>query len=394
MGEIETVDLLIVGSGPAGCSTALHLLQRDPGWARRMLIVDKAVHPREKLCGGGITHLGQNVLARLGLALEPDNFPVKEVRLVYEDLTYSFFGNPVFRIVRRAEFDHWLVRQVEKRGATVRQGEGVVDVRVTDDYVEVTTERAIIRAQVLIAADGSKSFIRRRLKWPGSSHVARLIEVDTPADPRREFEFRDGVAVFEFSAMADDLQGYYWDFPSRVNGQPVMNRGIFDSRRHVAAPKANLPGVLRNALAERGRELDDYKIKGHPIRWYHRRNPVSQPRVLLAGDAAGADALFGEGISLALGYGDVAAQAVDDAFARRDFGFATYRHMLMDHWLMWQLPWRTRLARVAYLLRYPWLVRLGWRIARVVIRFTRWRDPEFVPAETPRLLVESRQGSG
>jgi flavin-dependent dehydrogenase len=232
------------------------------------------------------------------------------------------------------------------------------------------------------------------LKWPGDSRVARLVEVDTPADPRRDFEFKEGVAVFEFSAMADDLQGYYWDFPSMVEGKPVMNRGVFDSRRHGGAPKADLTGVLRRALTRRGKDLDAYKLKGHPIRWYHRQNPISRPRVLLAGDAAGADALFGEGISLALGYGDVAAQAVADAFARQDFSFATYRQMLMDHWLMWQLPWRTRLARVAYLLRYPWLVRFGWRVAQVVIRFTRWRDPNFVPAEPPRLMVESRQGSG
>ncbi|MFW6097498.1 MAG: FAD-dependent monooxygenase, partial [Chloroflexota bacterium] len=49
------VDVLIVGSGPSGMSTALHLVQADAGWAERILVVDKAVHPREKLCGGGVT---------------------------------------------------------------------------------------------------------------------------------------------------------------------------------------------------------------------------------------------------------------------------------------------------------------------------------------------------
>ncbi|MCB0028624.1 MAG: hypothetical protein KDE28_11995, partial [Anaerolineales bacterium] len=68
---VETIDVAIVGSGPAGISTALHLVQRDPAWAGRMVVIDKAVHPRDKLCGGGVTHLGQNVLARLGLSLEP-----------------------------------------------------------------------------------------------------------------------------------------------------------------------------------------------------------------------------------------------------------------------------------------------------------------------------------
>ena len=41
------VDILIVGSGPSGTSTALHLIQQDPAWAQHIVIVDKAVHPRE-----------------------------------------------------------------------------------------------------------------------------------------------------------------------------------------------------------------------------------------------------------------------------------------------------------------------------------------------------------
>ena len=123
MTQIEYVDVLIVGSGPSGVSTALHLVKQDPAWAERLIVVDKAVHPREKLCGGGVTHLGTNVLAGLGLSFEPQHFTVREARLVYEDLSYSFHGDPVIRITRRDEFDHWLVQKAEERGVTVRQGE-------------------------------------------------------------------------------------------------------------------------------------------------------------------------------------------------------------------------------------------------------------------------------
>ena len=63
--------------------------------------------------------MGSNILARLGLSLEPDHFEVREARLVYEDKSYSFYGNPIFRIVRRDEFDHWLVRTAEQRGVHV-----------------------------------------------------------------------------------------------------------------------------------------------------------------------------------------------------------------------------------------------------------------------------------
>ena len=122
MAQIEEVDVLIVGSGPAGISTALHLVQADQSWGNRILVIDKAVHPREKLCGGGITHLGANVLADLGLSIGVKAFPVKEVQLCYQTESYSFFGNPVFQITRRAEFDHWMVQQAENRECKFGKG--------------------------------------------------------------------------------------------------------------------------------------------------------------------------------------------------------------------------------------------------------------------------------
>lgn len=394
MTEKKAVDVLIVGSGPAGTSTALHLLQQDPAWAQRMVMVDKAVHPREKLCGGGITHLGQNILARLGLVLEPRSFDVREVRLIYRDKQYSFFGNPVFRIIRRDEFDHWLVRQVEAQGVPVRQGEAVQAITPHADYVEVVTEKATFHAQVLVAADGSRSFVRRALKWGNDGrHVARLLEVLTPENPLRTPEFRERTAVFDFTRMTDGMQGYYWDFPSYVDGQPMMNRGVFDSRACPQRPKTDLKQDLRASLAERQRKLEDYKLKGHPIRWWDRNGRFAQPRVILVGDAAGADPLFGEGISFALGYGPVAAAAIQHAFARQDYSFADYKARLLADPLFKQLDIRTRLARFAYLMKYPWFVRAGWHVARWVIRFTRWRNPDYVPTDLKLVLDAGTQSS-
>ncbi|MFZ0546719.1 MAG: FAD-dependent monooxygenase [Candidatus Promineifilaceae bacterium] len=388
MKQVEQVDVLIVGSGPAGTSTALHLVRQDRSWAERVVVVDKAVHPREKLCGGGVTHLGVNMLSRLGLAFEPPNFPVRQVKLVYQDQSYTFHGNPVFTIVRRDEFDHWLVQKAEKLGVCVRQGERVTAVTPHDDYVEVETDKAIFQAQVLVAADGSRSKIRQWLKWDDESRVARLLEVLTPEDARRPAEFQEHTAVFDFTRMTDGLQGYYWDFPSLVKGKAVMNRGVFDSRARPEKPKADLVGELRQSMAERNRDLDDYKLKGHPIRWFDQDGRFSMPRVILAGDAAGADPLFGEGISFALGYGDAAASAVVDAFTRSDFSFDSYRERILSHHLLKQLRIRVRLARLVYLLKYPRLIRLGWRVARFVIRFTRWRNPEYVPFEPPQLIYD------
>lgn len=387
MNEIEHVDVLIIGTGPSGSSTALHLIKTNPAWARRIVMVDKAVHPREKLCGGGITHMGLNILANLGLPLEPESFPVREARLVYHEKSYSFYGDPVFRIVRRDEFDHWLVITAEKLGIRVHQGEAVTDISPKADYVEVVTERTTYHATVVVGADGSRSFVRRKLKWEDESGVARLIEVLTPENPSAEPEFQEGIAIFDFTPMDDGLQGYYWDFPSYVNGQAYMNRGVFDSRTQPEKPKADLKEVLSESMAERERSMDDYKLKGHPIRWWDRRGRFSQPHVLLVGDAAGADPLFGEGISFALGYGEVAAAEIVDAFTHNDFSFRDYPEHVGGHRLFKQLRLRSWAAQYAYLLNYPWLVNIGWGVMRAFMYLTPWRRRDYVPVNEPEFRL-------
>ena len=105
-----------------------------------------------------------------------------------------------------------------------------------------------------------------------------MLEVLTPQSSQDQELFQAGVAVFDYRALTGGLQGYYWDFPSYVNGEPVMNRGLFDSRTHSDKPKADLKQTLRDSLAERDRNLDDYKLKGHPIRWFSAEGRFVIPR--------------------------------------------------------------------------------------------------------------------
>src|SRR5207247_2098703 len=64
--------------------------------------------------------------------------------------------------------------------------------------------------------------------------------------------------------------------------------------------------------------------KAFPIRTYAPGARVAAPRALLVGDAAGCDALMGEGISFALEYGMLAADAIVAARASEDWSFRRY----------------------------------------------------------------------
>jgi len=328
----EFFDVMIVGSGPAGTSTALHLLQRDPAWGSRLLILEKERHPREKLCGGGLTRYGESLLGELGvLPLGVPHVNIREVRLRFEELTLVIHRDPIFRIARRAEFDAWLIACARDRGARLHEGEAVTGIEMRRDHVRVTTTHACYHAKVLVGADGSKGMVRVLAGLERPSRVARLLEVITPEDPATTPEFVQQFATFDFTPMKHALQGYYWDFPSLVGGRAHMNRGLFDARVQRHRPRAPLKHLLAQNLATRARSLTDVELQGHPLRWFDRQGPFSRPHVLLVGDAAGVDPLWGEGISFALGYGKVAAQAIEAAFHSGDFSFHDYgRRILAD----------------------------------------------------------------
>jgi flavin-dependent dehydrogenase len=383
---MRTIDILIVGSGPAGMSAALHLAQRDPRWAERIVVLDRALHPREKLCGGGVTKFGERILANLGLAFEPPHLAANEVRLIFEQHVLSVAEPALVRIARRDEFDHWLVRCGEQRGVAIRQGEAVIDIRPLDEAVQVITSAETYIAKVVVAADGATSFVKHKLHWGGAPHTARLLEILTPERPGEQAAFRDGVAEFDFSPMMRGMQGYYWDFPSLIGGHPHMNRGVYDSRVRPELPRAPLKQEFARELGRRGLQLPRHELKGHPIHWFDPGAEFARPRLLLAGDAAGTDPLFGEGISFALAYGEVAADAIVHAFDTGNFAFAEYRARILKHPILGQLLWRTRIARVLYKMPlYPPIARRLWRLAGPLFRLVAWWKPHYIPAEHPRL---------
>jgi flavin-dependent dehydrogenase len=299
---------------------------------------------------------------------------------------YAIRDDPVFRVVRRDEFDHWLVQHAQQRGVIVRQGEAVKAITPHRDYVEVVTEKAIFHAKVLVGADGSRSFVRQALNWHDGRRMARLLEVLTPENAEAQEAFRKGVAIFDFSRIKSGLQGYYWDFPSLVKGQPFMNRGVFDSRARPERPRASLKQLLKETLAERDRNLEDYSLKGHPIHCFDAKGRFAMPHVILAGDAAGVDPMLGEGISFALAYGEVAAAAIVDAFAREDFSFTTYKKQILRHPILSQLRTRATAARIAYRLKSPRLLGWMWKMVPFVVRATALFKPYAIPVSTPRLV--------
>ena len=110
-------------------------------------------------------------------------------------------------------------------------------------------------------------------------------------------------------------------------------------------------------------------VQGAPIRLFSPWNRLSSERVLLAGDAAGAEPLFGEGISMALAYGEAAAADLERAFESGRFDFRGYRRRVLLSTLGRYMMLRWLVAAAGYrVISSECIVRALWWLVRLLVK--------------------------
>lgn len=295
-----TGDVLIVGAGPAGLSTALFLLSRAQHLADRLEVVDCATFPRDKPCAGALGARADKLLSSIGVRVDVPGVTVDGLRLDFLAGQAQRCVGAIGRVVRRLEFDAELLRVARARGVRVSEGVRVTGLNRDDSGVTVETSRGPRRVRVVVGADGVGSVVRRALGLPRGALHAQAVEVDTEATGD------DDASLLAFDFRAQDLVGYGWDFPTLVEGRPLVCRGVYDL--DWGASPVDAAQRLTRHLEARGLAVHPSRFKRYSVRGLELQRPMSAPRVLLVGEAAGVDPLLGEGLAQAIAYGDVAAR--------------------------------------------------------------------------------------
>ncbi len=333
------VDLVIVGGGPAGIATALHVQATAP--STRLVVLEAETYPREKICAGGVGARALRVLEKIGVTVDVPHVPIHAVAVRLGGETMVTRDPDLGIVVRRIEFDHALAKAAIARGIEVRDGCAVRALGLADDHVRVETERGeSYRARAVVGADGVGGIVRRTAGFPRGELRAQVVELDT--EDVAVDEPRDTI-VFDFTAR--DLHGYAWDFPTIVDGKPLVCRGayVIHNLGHDS-PRTRIDRYL----AARGLELSRYRLKQFAERGFEPGAAISRPRVLLVGEAAGIDIATGEGIAQAIEYGALAGPYLARALARDDLGFASWRRHVDLHHVGWQLRIRHACYRKFY----------------------------------------------
>ena len=332
------LDVLIAGAGPGGVAAAVALKRRAPDL--RVRVIDRATFPRDKPCGGGLTGHAAEAMVALGLEVTVPSVDAPRGIVTFGDEERAVtLARPV-RVIRRDAFDASLVVQARDAGIEVVEKVALRSLVVDADGVTAQTTGGELRARVLVGADGAASIVRKHL-GPRTPTPLRLFRAFVPMPAG--WAHGDAM-IYDFSLLRRGLRGYLWLFPAPDG---MLNVGVMHTPT-VELSGAAIEALLHEGLARFGVTVPAGASRGWPAWAYTPRAAVAAPRVLALGDAAGIDALTGEGIAVAMEHALVCADAIATGFDRNDLTFGGYRRALRRATVGRELALDGWLARLLY----------------------------------------------
>ncbi len=330
-------DIAIIGAGPAGSALSICLSKKQIPH----VIFDKAVFPRDKICGDGLSgkvvhylrtmnnHLLEELSQKSDIAA-----PSWGVRFVAPngkvvDIPSAQNSNastqPPGYVIKRINFDDLLIKSINFKYAELKLETEVKSVEYIDDGILLKANKNGTElnylCQLIVGAEGDRSVIAKKLAkhtmQPEHYYAGLRVYYKNVAGLHEK-------NYIELHFIEDLLPGYFWIFPL-PNNQANVGLGILSDQ--IKKKNINLKKTLQKIINEHkgikerfinAKPIDEIRGWGLPLG--SSRKKLSGERFLLIGDAGSLiDPLTGEGIGNAFQSASVASKIIERAIIARDF---------------------------------------------------------------------------
>lgn len=363
-------DLAVIGGGPAGTSAAIAAARAGAS----VLLLERGKLPRQRVCGEFVSAESLSLLGDLLNTSEllDHALRIPEARLFFDGHVVATPVEPQAASIARLDLDIALWNSANHTGVAAKLHTSVEKVAGSGPFTLVTSigtfgARAVINAtgrwSNLLTQSASKPDNEKNSRWLGvKAHFAE----SEPHSSVDLYFFEGGYCGVQPVRLTttDSTEG-------RVNACAMVRSAVARSLSEVFSMHAAL-----KERSENWQPLGD-SVTTSPL-IFREPNPV-QNAVLLAGDSAGfVDPFVGDGISLALRSGALAAQSLIPFFQNHsslEQAATQYASAYRNH----LLPVFRNSSRIRRLLNLPRPIRRSVghlleatpAVSRLLVRWTR-----------------------
>ena len=335
-------DVIIIGGGLSGSSTALNLSKK--GYS--VLIVEKEKFQDYKPCAGGMASSMQKFLP---LNIEDSiESKIKNVEFRWkaaDSVTANLTSESPFWIIKREKFDQLLQDESLRNGVQIIRPALVEKITKKNDKWEITcTDKRKYISEFLVIADGSQS------KWAGYFKLGpRIPKFANTISLRLKGlgEIPRDAVRFEFGFIK---YGFAWAFPHKnslnIGLGTFINNGLLQNQ-----------DINNQVIRSFGFNDFPYKTINRKLRIWNGMHSINCDKVLAVGDAASlCDPFLAEGIRPSLISSFYAAECIDQCLIGKAEDLNLYTKIINNNWGK-SMVWGRRIAQVFY--RFP---RTGYQL--------------------------------